>query len=662
MLPGKWKDWEILDEIGSGSYGTVYQIEKDDIEKAVKIIEIPKKEEMYILLNDHSMDAEAYCRSIAQDFETEIKTLKELQDCPNIVHIEDYLVEKRPDVGWNIYIFMDCLTSFPEYSLTHALEEEEMISFALEMTNALMACEERGIIHRDIKPENILITEDGHFQLCDFGLARELGYKQKVLSVKGTYKYMAPEVYHGKPYHASVDIYSLGLILYQYMNHRRDVFIPLEKEYITFQDEEKALGCRMGNEHPAPPVDASEEFADIILRMIAYHPEDRYDSPKKLYHDLLLLQKKQYRKKRNLKKYRLPFVLFLLLVMSVNGYVVWSNSYEIKNEKCGDAAYCSLNRKGELIIKGKGEIDTEPWYDIRNHIKKVIIEKGITGIAESFLFNECDQLESVSFPQGFTYLGDDAFSSCPQLDNIQFPQSLDYVGCNAFQDSKWREEQKDDYTVIEGILICSNVEYGETLVLPENVEMVSGGSFEPNNTVKKLVLPDSLSYISFGAFEDFEGLQEIQLSPNSNLSYVGSTAFSGTPWIKKDWTVLNHILIECREKKKRITIPDEVKQISNEAFSSNHTIKECLLPSSVFYICPDAFLNCSSLEKIEIKGPVEEIESGTFANCSNLKEIILPDTLKIIHEDAFTQCENLEKITMPEGVIVEDKTIQIIRQ
>ena len=97
MLPGKWKDWEITEDIGSGSYGTVYQIEHEEEIKAVKIIEIPQQDEYSLIMKEHGQDAEAYCRSIAQDFEAEINTLMALRDCENIIHIDDYVIEKKKD-------------------------------------------------------------------------------------------------------------------------------------------------------------------------------------------------------------------------------------------------------------------------------------------------------------------------------------------------------------------------------------------------------------------------------------------------------------------------------------------------------------------------------------------------------------------------------------
>lgn len=68
------------------------------------------------------------------------------------------------------------------------------------------------------------------------------------LSKKGTYSYMAPEMYKGEAYDSRVDIYSLGIVLYKLRNHNRLPFISLEKQLITYRDKENALNKRMDGE------------------------------------------------------------------------------------------------------------------------------------------------------------------------------------------------------------------------------------------------------------------------------------------------------------------------------------------------------------------------------------------------------------------------------
>ena len=87
---------------------------------------------------------------------------------------------------------------------------------------------------------------------------------------------MAPEVYLGKPYGPSVDLYSLGLVLYRFMNRGRLPFLPPAPRPITFQDRENALARRMKGEPLPPPRDADPALAEVILKACAYRPENRF--------------------------------------------------------------------------------------------------------------------------------------------------------------------------------------------------------------------------------------------------------------------------------------------------------------------------------------------------------------------------------------------------
>ena len=105
-------------------------------------------------------------------------------------------------------------------------------------------------------------------------------------SKKGTYSYMAPEMYKGEKYDSGVDIYSLGIVLYKLMNHNRLPFMNLEKQFITYRDKENALTRRMSGEQMEPPAEAGRLFAQIILKACAFDPVKRYQTPEEFYRDL----------------------------------------------------------------------------------------------------------------------------------------------------------------------------------------------------------------------------------------------------------------------------------------------------------------------------------------------------------------------------------------
>ena len=153
----------------------------------------------------------------------------------------------------------------------------------MDLSKALEYCRKLKIIHRDIKPENIFVSRFGDFKLGDFGIARELERTMSGFSKKGTYSYMAPEMYKGEKYDSRVDIYSLGIVLYRLMNHNRLPFMSLEKQFITYRDKENALNKRVAGEQMSAPVDAGTQFARIIMKACAYDPAQRYQTPEELY-------------------------------------------------------------------------------------------------------------------------------------------------------------------------------------------------------------------------------------------------------------------------------------------------------------------------------------------------------------------------------------------
>ena len=289
-----WPEWKIIEKIGEGSFGKVYKAQRTERGKsfysAIKIINIPGSQSELNSVRSETGDDQAarqYFQNLVEECIQEISTMEYFRGNSYIVSVEDFKVMEYLDaIGWEISIRMEYLTSFMDCCAEKQLTENEVIQLGLDLSKALEYCRKLNIIHRDIKPENIFVSRFGDFKLGDFGIARELERTMSGFSKKGTYSYMAPEMYKGEKYDSGVDIYSLGIVLYKLMNHNRLPFMNLEKQFITYRDKENALTRRMSGEQMEPPAEAGRLFAQIILKACAFDPAKRYQTPEEFYRDL----------------------------------------------------------------------------------------------------------------------------------------------------------------------------------------------------------------------------------------------------------------------------------------------------------------------------------------------------------------------------------------
>ncbi len=293
-----WPEWKIIEKIGEGSFGKVYKAQRTERGKsfysAIKIINIPGSQSEFNSVRSETGDdqsARQYFQNLVEECIQEISTMEYFRGNSYIVSVEDFKVMEYLDaIGWEISIRMEYLTSFIDYCAQKQLTEQEVIKLGMDLSKALEYCRKLKIIHRDIKPENIFVSRFGDFKLGDFGIAREFERTMSGFSKKGTYSYMAPEMYKGEKYDSGVDIYSLGIVLYRLMNRNRLPFMSLEKQFITYRDKESALNKRIAGEKMPAPADAGEIFAGIILKACAYNPAQRYQTPEELYRALDDLQ------------------------------------------------------------------------------------------------------------------------------------------------------------------------------------------------------------------------------------------------------------------------------------------------------------------------------------------------------------------------------------
>ena len=286
--------WNITRLLGEGSYGKVFEIERSEFGQtyraALKVITVPQSsaEVRSVISEGMSVSqAEAYFHGIVEELMHEFSIMFKLKGTANVVSCEDLRVLEHPDgIGWDILIRMELLHPLLPYVYQHPMARRDIIKLGIDICKALELCQRYNIIHRDIKPENIFISDNGDYKLGDFGIARTIERTTSGLSKKGTYSYMAPEVYAGREYGFSVDTYSLGLVLYRMLNKNRGPFLPQPPEAITFSSREQALGRRISGEALPRPFYGEGRLGEIVLKACAFDPKDRYSSPQQLRQEL----------------------------------------------------------------------------------------------------------------------------------------------------------------------------------------------------------------------------------------------------------------------------------------------------------------------------------------------------------------------------------------
>lgn len=312
LLSSVWPEWTITRRLGRGSYGSVYEIQRDvfgtSYKCALKVLHMEAGESDFqetgnisiekdsfranfgsVSLNDakdqntfrqplspgdktvtigmHSGSNDPVCASalgtnnsftnsseelddFVRSVSTEIDLMMQLKGAPNIVNIEDYAVLSEPG-SRTIMIRMELLESVDHYiKRCGPLSRNEVIRLGLDICSALEACEQKSILHRDIKPSNIFYSKQAGFKLGDFGISRTMSsiYSKMSMSGVGTIQFMAPEVYSGKKYNHTVDIYSLGIVLYTLMNNNKP---PLYEKRQTSIDSSMDSAAERSRLHEA---------------------------------------------------------------------------------------------------------------------------------------------------------------------------------------------------------------------------------------------------------------------------------------------------------------------------------------------------------------------------------------------------------------------------
>ncbi|MGN0422613.1 MAG: serine/threonine protein kinase, partial [Lachnospiraceae bacterium] len=290
--------YTVIEKLGSGAFGTVYKVIKTNAAgqyvRALKHITIPTEKQYNSVLNSMGGDvskADSYFSQMLDNIVSEIRILNDLSE-KGVQHIvryyeNDILVTDAPR-RYDIFILMEYLTPLEDFIQSEDFLVRDVVRLGLDVLYGLQSCHDNGVIHRDIKDDNIFVSDKGEYKIGDFGVSKVLKDSSKAESLKGTPNFLAPEVYLGKEgYTKSVDLYSLGIVLYRLLNYSRNPFLPRFPEQYFAQDEDVAFEERMSGKTPDLPALGGEEIGRVIVKAISNSAE-RFQSADEFINDLEL--------------------------------------------------------------------------------------------------------------------------------------------------------------------------------------------------------------------------------------------------------------------------------------------------------------------------------------------------------------------------------------
>jgi hypothetical protein len=273
-----------------------------------------------------------------------------------------------------------------------------------------------------------------------------------------------------------------------------------------------------------------------------------------------------------------------------------------------------------------------------NNLKSVKLPAEIGSIGDS-AFIDCESLESITIPDKVRVLGWYAFMDCTNLSEITLPESITATGLYTFKGTKWLDNQKGDFVLINHLLIKYNGQ-DEEVIIPDRVKIIEDGSFQNNSYIKKVRIPDGVLSIECGAFSGCSNLVEVNI-PDS-VVIIGTDALRNCTSLEKiyipesvtdiypdiltgtkyhenltgDFFIINGTLLEYLGQESTVIIPESVRKIGYNLFYKNDIITEVIFPDGITHL------------------------ENTFLFCNNLISIVIPDSVTCISNEFLFKCES----------------------
>ena len=253
--------YEVLRVLGRSASSTVYLATAADLDENVAL---------KVSADEFTDDGTDVAQRAREMLSREYQTIAAI-DAPCVVDIYDYGVHDGRE-----YLAMEY---FPRGDLRARMQQPlsvaAAVAYAQHIAAALQVVHEAGVVHRDLKPQNVMLREDDDVVLIDFGLSKDLNGTMgstRTGVLRGSPYYMCPEQAQGLPVDRRGDLYSLGIMLYEMLVHRK----PFHGETAI-----EILQHHVGSPPPRLPEELAG-FQPVIDKLLAKRPNDRYDTAAEL--------------------------------------------------------------------------------------------------------------------------------------------------------------------------------------------------------------------------------------------------------------------------------------------------------------------------------------------------------------------------------------------
>ena len=474
-------------QLGSGSFGRVFLVSHNETKELFALKTIEKRKIMMtygkldIIYDEINIHSKLYHQNI-------IKLYSVYEDDETINIILEYAK------GGNLYqLIKDEKNGF---------SESKAFDYFIQVINAVYYLHSNNIIHRDIKPENILIGDDNKLKLCDFGWAKELTLENRS-TFCGTMEYMAPEIVGSENYDYSVDIWSLGILLYEMLfghspfngKDTNNIILNIKSHELNYDDTNKKI---------------SNSCKDLIQKLLNMNPQKRLKIKDILEHPFI-------------KKHSKKFLSNKQLTNSINEDKIENQL----NKKLNDTNNSS-NKKEDVNLNGKKLIrsntinkmfpnSSEQKFSLKLFSSKELLNKNIKGKEST---NKIQKIHAHKSNKQLAILAKFRYSLNIQLEkakksigNINF-QSSKNCTFEDIRDSQLLNEKKDIYKRFKKFKSSKYTNY--YLINNFNTEECKN-----KNSIDEKNETDNKNIIFENDFEDIvDGAEEIAAIKRLNKVYA----------------------------------------------------------------------------------------------------------------------------------------------